>query len=92
MYNSKHNLLISTLNKWSNWAMWLGGIIGGLLFLIGGLILAEGDTSIGLYLVLSGISLILFCAYISISLEAKATQLELLSSILNKKSDSNNLV
>lgn len=87
MYNSKHNLLISTLNKWSNWAMWLGGIVGGLLFLIGGVILADGDSSLGLYMIISGIVFILFCGYLSITLEAKATQLELLSSILNKQSE-----
>ena len=91
MYNSKHNLLIATLLKWSNSVMWIGWIIGGLLFLVGGgFIMAEGDILIVLYIVLSAIIFILFCGYISITLEVKATQLELLSSILNKKSESNN--
>ena len=36
MYNSKHNLLIESLLKWSNGIMWGGGILSGILFLIGG--------------------------------------------------------
>jgi len=92
MYNSKHNLLIESLLKWSNGIMWGGGIVSGILFLIGGFTMSENNMALGLYIILSAIILILFCSYLSITLEAKATQLELLSSILNKKSESNNLV
>lgn len=90
MYNSKHNILILNLFKWSNWVMMSGGAISALLLLIGFYTASEGERGVGLYIIISAIILLLFCWFISVMLEVKATQLELLSGILNKKSEDKN--
>ena len=91
MYNAKHNLLVESLNKYSNIISKWGVGLGIVFFLIGCLSITTDDYKvIGVYMLSIGLSTIITSIIVSLNVEVKATQIELLIEIANKEKGDKN--
>jgi len=84
MKNTKINEIIESLEKWSKGTSNFGGGFGLLLFFAGILYMTSDAYAIGLSIAISGLLISVAFFIISLLLEAKSIQLELLNKIANK--------
>lgn len=85
MKNSKLNEIVESLEKWSKGTSNFGGGFGLLLFFGGILYMTSDAYAIGISIAVIGLLISVTFFIISLLLEAKAVQLELLNKIANKE-------